>query len=150
MLCVLILAKDMLRNVYCFVEERDAAHIYHGKEASCIKQICRNIVKLRVGRDAVLVFVLSFRKNCYVGILWSNHTVLYCSAECGMYCTSQKRERDDAHTVAYSSEERGALGLFAEGWNAVDDYALRREMIVAHTVQPHRKENAIRKVVCLY
>jgi hypothetical protein len=27
-----------------------------------------------------------------------------------MNCTSQKKERDDAHTVAYSSWEKGAFG----------------------------------------
>jgi hypothetical protein len=66
-------------------------------------------LKLTVGRDAVLGFILSFRKNCNVGIPWAYpySSVLERGVRYVLYKSEQKR--DDAHTVAYSSywrEER--------------------------------------------
>ncbi len=59
--------------------------------------MCRNIVKLTVGRDAVLGFVLSFRKNCYVGIPWA-------------YLHSTALERGVRY-VLYKSEQREMMHI---------------------------------------
>jgi hypothetical protein len=75
------------------------------------------------------------------------HTVLYCSTECCMNCTRQKRERLCAYCSLLLLGEISIWTwlLFAESWNVVDDCALGREMIVVHTVQPQRRgKNASR------